>query len=232
MRHSNHESHRIIPWREKLKSIPGFFGIRLEEAPHYEVLYSEDSVQIRKYSPMVLAQITVDGEYDEFRDKAFLSLADYIFGENTGEETLSMTAPVLQEKAEKHIPMTSPVFQEKSASGWTMSFVLPKEFTLANAPKPTHPQIELIQRPEKLVAVWSYTGNNTPEKIQEAKNELTQWLQQHPSFHAKSHFWWAQYDGPLTIPFFKKERDAYLGGGKCEGMIGADFSSEISLLAS
>lgn len=204
MRQVDHESHRTIPFKEILKSIPGFFGIRLEQAPHYEVLYNEDQVEIRKYAPMVLAQVTVDGEYDEYSEKAFRTLADYIFGENTGDEKISMTNPVLQEKAEKKIPMTAPVFQEKSASGWTMSFVLPSEFTMENAPKPSNSQIQLKQRPEKLVAVWSYSGKNTPEKIQEAKNELNQWLQKHPSFHAKSHFWWAQYDAPITIPFLKK----------------------------
>jgi hypothetical protein len=204
MRHSQHESHRSVPLKEILKTIPGFFGIRLEEAPRYEVLYSEDQVEIRKYGPMVLAQVTVDGEYDQYSHRAFRTLADYIFGENSDDEKISMTNPILQEKAEKQIPMSAPLFQEKSVSGWTMSFVLPAEFSLKNAPKPTNPQIRLKQRPEKLVAVWSYSGNNTPEKIQEAKNELTQWLQKHPSFHAKSHFWWAQYDAPVTIPFLKK----------------------------
>lgn len=204
MKHSDSHPHRSPPLTELLKGIPGFFGIHLNEEPKYELVYSEENVQIRRYAPVVMAQITVDGEYDEFREKAFHSLADYIFGDNIRDEKMTLTEAPPTERAESILPMTSPVFQEKSASGWTMSFILPAAYTMATAPKPTNPQIQLKQRPEKLVAVWCYSGNNTPEKIQEAKNELTQWLQQNPIFHPKSHFWWAQYDAPLTIPFLKK----------------------------
>lgn len=181
--------HKKPPFTEYLKNVPGFFGIRLNEEPGYRVLKKLDGVEIRRYDPMLVARTTAPGPYHQFTKTAFTRLADYIFGKNGASKTLSMTAPVFQEKAE---------------SQWRMSFVLPMNLTRRTAPKPKDRAVEVTQLPTRLVAVHSYSGTNNQAKMDEALKTLSEWLTNHPDYRLASDFFWAQYDSPMTIPFMKK----------------------------
>ena len=66
------------------------------EEPDYQVLQSELNIEIRFYKPMIIAEVNVEGiRKDAIRD-GFRLIADYIFGNNTVEQNISMTAPVQQ----------------------------------------------------------------------------------------------------------------------------------------
>lgn len=82
------------PFSEILQAIPGFFGIRLEEEPAYKVLERFGEVEIRRYAPLVLAQVTVQGTHDQAMDAAFDKLAGYLYGGNRSGQQLPMTSPV------------------------------------------------------------------------------------------------------------------------------------------
>ena len=99
------------------------------EEPRYEVLKRIDSVEIRKYPPMLLA--TAMGDSDPFG-----LLFRYISGANNGGRKISMTAPVI---TPKKIAMTAPVFTR----GNTMSFVTPSSYTRETVPEPTDPHITI-----------------------------------------------------------------------------------------
>ena len=198
------KSHLDIPLSEILKGIPGIFGIRLGEEPLYDVIVSSGDKEIRKYRPYILASITINGSFEEARKEAFFCLAHYIFGQNKDDKQLKMTAPVLQEETNNHIPMTSPVLQESTGEGWTMSFILPLKFTLATAPTPIDKRIHLHKNQEKLVASLRYPGLTTQEKIKKYSAELIQWLNRNNTYSPIGEIQFAQYDGPTTIPFLRK----------------------------
>ncbi|MBC7427738.1 MAG: heme-binding protein [Bacteriovorax sp.] len=193
-----------IPLSEKLKSIPGIFGIRLVEEPLYEVLQTSGEKEIRRYHPFITASITVNGSFKEASKEAFFCLANYIFGKNKDKKLLKMTAPVLQEETNDYIPMTSPVFQGPAHNGWTMSFVLPMEYSLATAPTPKDKRIHLSKTHERLVATLQYSGINDQNKIRKYSAELIQWLSRNYTYTPLGEIQSAQYDGPTTIPFFRK----------------------------
>ncbi len=178
-----------IPATEILKSIPEFVGIRLNEQPKFTIVEKSKGVEVRSYVPIRLASTKVSSQSEDFRSVAFERLAKYIFGANA--------------KSQK-IPMTTPVFQERTGDGWTMSFALPAEFLRHSAPPPEEQGIELTLAPARLVAVSRYSGTNTDEKMAAAEKALTKWLAGHPSYVAVSPVWWAQYDAPFVIPFFKQ----------------------------
>ncbi|MBS1960437.1 MAG: heme-binding protein [Bdellovibrionales bacterium] len=183
------EAHQKVPLSEKLKTIPSFFGVHLEEKPVYNVLHKEGHLEIRAYEPMTLARITLDTDYYAFRESAFLALADYIFGRNEAEEEISMTTPV---------------FKRETGSGWTMAFMLPSEFNADLAPKPRDSAIQIIDQSAKTFATLSYHGNNTPEKMAAKLVELSHWLELHKTYHVLSNPpLYAQYNGLFTIPFMK-----------------------------
>lgn len=187
----NSNTHLDVPLSEKVKSLPGFFGIHLEEQAPYDVLKIESGIEIRCYRPQTQARVTVTGEFKEAQKEAFNLLAGYIFGENSLNEKINMTTPVLLEEKNKD-------------KEWTMSFILPPTFSISNSPLPEDKRISLYERPVHLIASISYAGINNEEKIIEHSTILIKWLKKRPWYIPLSNFQTAQFDGPLTIPFFRK----------------------------
>nr|BDT27589.1 heme-binding protein [Bacteriovorax sp. HI3] len=188
----NHDSHSQldITISEKVKGLPGLFGLQLEEQAPYDILKVDGGIEIRSYKPQTRASISVTGEFKEAYKEAFTGLAGYIFGNNKTSEKIRMTTPVL--------------LQETASKEWTMSFILPQEFVAQNAPNPDDNRIHLEECPLHLVASISYAGINNEEKINEYTGILKKWLKKRPWYVPLSDFKTAQYDGPLTIPFFRK----------------------------
>jgi len=178
-----------IPLKEKLKSIPEMLGIRLNEEPPYEAIEKDGDFEIRVYQKQLRASVTIaNTTFDEFREKAFDLLAAYIYEENS--ELIDMTSPVL--------------LSQTSDNSWTMSVILPQEYSLTDVRKPTNPDIQLSEVRSMDVAVYSYHGNNTLEKIETHKKELLDWLDRHPKYESAGEASAAQYDAPFVIPFMKK----------------------------
>ena len=200
--------HAKLPLKEMIKSIPGVVGIRLEEKPKFDKLGKEGDVQLRRYHPMLVAEVTIRGDHATAVDKGFDILAKYIFGENSAKAEMSMTNPVLQEQESAEdttLEMTAPVFQEREESGqsWRIAFVIPAKFTLETVPKPLDKDIQLVEIPAATVAVVEYSGNNTEEHMEEAATTLKTWLLSSGRL-ALSPIRFAQYDAPFTIPFLKR----------------------------
>jgi hypothetical protein len=191
-----HNSEIDIPLSEKVKGLPGFFGIHLEEQAPYDVLKSDGVIEVRCYRPQTQARVTVRGEFKEAQKEAFNLLAGYIFGENQVNEKIQMTTPVLLEHKLD--------YKKGPSDEWTMSFILPQNYLLNNAPVPKESRITLHERALQLVASVSYTGINNEEKVEEYTGVLKKWLKKRPWYIPLGGFQTAQFDGPLTIPFFRK----------------------------
>lgn len=189
-----------LPFSEILKSVPGFFGIRLEQEPKFEVLEhigDDEAVEIRRYAPALLARVTIEGNHDEAVDAGFDRLARYIFGDNT---------PVGLRGGEggEKLAMTVPVRQEQTAGGWTIGFFLSNDLEAGGAPQPLDPGIELVREPVRIVAALRYRGNNTDERRLAATRDLLAALAADPRWRADDEVRWAQYDAPFVIPFLKR----------------------------
>jgi hypothetical protein len=187
-----------LPLSEILKSIPGFFGIRLEEQPVYDVVQEAgpDGVEVRRYAPALLAEVTVSGDHDRALDEGFERLARYIFGENEERERMHMTVPVLQSEG---------VRARASGNGaWTVSFFLSNDLTKCEAPVPKDAGVRLVTAPARLVAVTHFSGNNDEEGRVESRERLLQWLSRQNIYGSDGIVYWAQYDAPFVIPFLKK----------------------------
>lgn len=200
----DHLEHMEIPLSERLKSIPGFFGIRLGHEPYYTIVKSDGPFEIRRYDPMTIASLIVSGTYEHALEEGFLRLADYIFGKNHLETEARMNTALVQSKHHEQMEMMAPVFQEKTDAGWKISFVLPKEYTLKNAPIPEDSEIILEREPTRMVATYKYSGTNDDQVIDEKSKELYQWFQSHPDYKPISNIRSAEYDGPLTVPFLRR----------------------------
>ena len=105
------------------------------EKPDYKVIQSEQNIEIRQYEPMIIAEVEVDGKREDAIRDGFRLIADYIFGNNTVEQNISMTAPV-QQKENQKIAMTSPVQQQLAGKSWQISFVMPSKYNMDSLPVP------------------------------------------------------------------------------------------------
>jgi len=128
------------------------------EEPSYDVVQQLDGAEVRQYAPYVVAQVLVNGPADQAGNQAFPILAGYIFGKNKGARTFDMTAPVTQAAVPVKLDMTAPVTQAEAPGGYLVQFVLPKGVTLATAPEPVDPRVQLRQVPGSRVAVIRYSG--------------------------------------------------------------------------
>ncbi|MGE3975463.1 MAG: heme-binding protein [Bdellovibrionales bacterium] len=199
-----------LPLSEKVKNIPGVFGIHFTEKPKYKLLKHEGDFELREYEPMIVAKVTVQGSYEEARAEAFKKLANYIFGENREHKVMPMTAPVLQEGADVEMAihaMEPNVLQEFPFAGnksLTMSFVLPSDISAKIAPLPTDSGIHIEAIPSQTWAVVTYSGENTPQDMRINYLKLQVWLELRGQKNESPTMRMAEYDGPNTISFLRK----------------------------
>ncbi len=186
------------------------FGIRTAEELKYDVISKSGDFEIRSYEPYVSAVATMKGPYDQVQGDLFRVLAAYIFGKNTTDSKIAMTAPVqtnpeTSDSSEK-IAMTAPVVLEPESEGaWKMSFSMPSEYTMQSLPKPLDPQVSLVKVPAKKFAVIRFSGSfDDLEKRRSKSEELSKWLATQPQYKKMSEPVFAGYDPPFTLPFLRR----------------------------
>ena len=140
------------------------------EEPRYELIKKEEDFELRRYQPMIIAEVLVTGTLSEASSKGFRQIADFIFGNNEDpvkkqSEKIAMTAPVTMEAdISSKIAMTAPVTMEGSAGAWKMAFVMPSKFTMDTLPKPKNPNVTIKQMPAQQLAVVTFSGWVDEEK--------------------------------------------------------------------
>ena len=172
------------------------------EQPKYQVLSSEGNIEIRKYNSKIVAEVTVQGERKEAISQGFRLLADYIFGNNIKNSSISMTAPVTQQQNQK-IAMTAPVSQLATDNGWVVNFVMPSEYSLATLPKPNNNKVILKEITSKVFAVIKFSGMNTDENIVRNEKRLRTYLLEN-EMNALSVPTYAFYNPPWTLPLLRR----------------------------
>ena len=178
------------------------------EEPSYEVVQKLDGAEVRQYAAFVVAQVLVSGTADTAGNEAFPILAGYIFGKNKGARKFDMTAPVTQAASPARIEMTAPVTQAAAPGGYVVQFVLPKGVTLASAPEPLDPRVQLREVPKSRVAVIRYSGFWSQGNYEEhlAKLQATLRAAQLPWTGEPT---LSRYDPPF-IPWFMRRNEIWL----------------------
>ena len=182
----------------------------VETAP-YELLQSATlsssgkQIEVRSYAPMVLVSTSMN---DDSGNSAFRKLFKYITGANEGATEIAMTAPVIMDntnpkKQGTEIAMTAPVFMDESTNAPTMSFVMPKDFTLATTPKPTNPDVWVSEVTQYKVVAIQFSGTLSNSNVEKHTKLLQQWMTEN-GFSAKSQPVKAGYNGPLTLPMWRR----------------------------
>tara|TARA_B100000767_G_scaffold256853_1_gene264237 strand:+ start:504 stop:1121 length:618 start_codon:yes stop_codon:yes gene_type:complete len=185
-----------------------FFSQQLmaTEEPDFTLIYKEKSFEIREYAPRIIAQVKINGNFDEASSTGFRSLADFIFGNNlinNRSEKISMTAPVIAEPTSKQIPMTAPVLAEEEENQWFISFVMPKEYSLQTLPKPNNSEITLTNLPKEKFAVIIFSGLVRESSYDEKIILLNNFIKK-KKLKTLDSVQIARYNPPWTLPFFRR----------------------------
>lgn len=184
------------------------FSSHAIEEPKYEVVRKLGAVEVRQYAPYVVAEVVLDASAEDAGSRAFPILAGYIFGKNKGEKKFAMTAPVTQSAAPVKMEMTAPVAQAAVPGGMRVQFVLPAGVTLASAPEPLDPRVQLREVPAGQWAAIRYSGTwsqaNYEKHLAQLKDALATAgvaTQGQPVF--------ARFNGPMT-PWFMRRNEIWL----------------------
>jgi hypothetical protein len=193
------------------------------EEPVYSVLDTGADYEIRSYQPYIVAEVDVDGGFDDSGKAAFRILADYIFGGNNAGEKMQMTAPV--ETSRMRMAMTAPVISyvandragepdyaylskngERLTEGWfTYAFVMQSKYTLDTLPLPNDSRIRLKEHPARVLAVRRYSGRWTEANYRENEKRLLSSLQR-DGITMTGEPLLARYNSPFT-PWFLRRND-------------------------
>jgi hypothetical protein len=187
-------------------------GIRIgTEEPKHTSERLADDVELRKYGPRIAAETTVATDEDAARNEGFRRLAGYIFGKNQSDDSIAMTAPVVQSKAGQQIAMTAPVAQSAQATdigeGWVIRFFMPSKWTMQSLPKPIDDRVRLTEVPAETFAVLRFTGDRSPGAVAEKTAALMNVLRTKGiDVTGDASAWF--YDPPWTLPFRRRNEIA------------------------
>lgn len=154
----------------------GMTVFKTYEEPDYKVLSSESSkplIEQRSYRSKLIAEVQVSGSRDESINKGFRLLADFIFGNNTTEGSIEMTAPVAQQAVSEKVEMTTPVAQQAVGKDlWHVRFYMPKEYTMESLPKPNNDKVTIRYLDGYDAIAIRFSGRHSESNLQEHLQKL------------------------------------------------------------
>jgi len=124
----------------------------------YKVIRVEKEFEIRFYPAATMATITSSAKtYKALGSSGFGKLAGYIFGGNSTQEKIAMTAPV-------HMDI------DDTTS--TKSFVMPAEYQKDNLPLPNNSEVKIETTADEYVAAITFGGFASDKDIKKNIEKL------------------------------------------------------------
>ena len=182
-------------------------ALAIEEAK-YDLVSEHGDIEVRLYSPHIVAETVVYEDIEEAGNAAFQRLFGYITGSNTSQADIAMTAPVSQQPSNEEIAMTAPVGQQQSGDGWAISFMMPNTYTIETLPVPEDDRVVLRQVPSQTIAAIRYSGFWSESNYLEHKAELENWIEQ-SGYKINGEAIWARYNAPFT-PWFLRRNEVLI----------------------
>ena len=125
----------------------------MTEQQKFDVVERIGSVEIRRYHPVVMADVEVEADYASAGNIGFGPLVRYI--------------------SQNNIAMTAPVVQEPTAAGsWIVSFVMPDGMSLDSMPRPAGSRVTLRNSSEHFAAALRFSGYTSTARVTDKERQL------------------------------------------------------------
>jgi len=158
------------------------------ERARYKTVRRERDIEIRDYTPMIVAEIELSGDRESAIQQGFRTLADYIFGNNTALSVVAMTAPVTQ---------------QGDGESWQVRFVMPARYTTDTLPRPIDPAVNLKHLEAKRFAAIRFSGNGREANLRRYTERLQEFVSA-KGLRPLSSPAYAFYNPPWTPPFLRR----------------------------
>jgi DNA gyrase inhibitor GyrI len=152
------------------------------EEANYETISENKNYEIRKYFDRLVI------ETDSTEGNGFRKLFNYISGNNEDKKEIKMTVPVTQENKDGNMKM---------------QFYLPSKFNKDNAPRPSNPEIKVLNIESGYYAVIKYSGRSSDKNFIKNKDILEKELKKDDIIILSSPIR-ASYNSPFTLPILKR----------------------------
>ena len=159
------------------------------ETPPHGVITKDGPFELREYPALRVAEVQRTGPRQDAVRAGFGPLARYIFARQRDGEKIAMTAPVTQ------VPRTG--------NTWSVQFIMPSGYTLADLPAPADADIALHEWPAARRAAIRFSGVATDASIADAEARLRAWLDRQ-GLRAAGPPIYAYYNDPLTPGFLRR----------------------------
>ena len=153
------------------------------EEAKYDVVKSNETYEIRKYSDRLAVQALNTNENNSFR-----KLFNYISGDNETNEEIKMTIPVTQMVKKGNM---------------TMQFYLPSKFNKDNVPYPSNSDVKIVNIEGGYYAVIRYSGRASNKNFIKHKEILENELKK-DNISIAGPAIKASYNSPFTLPMLKR----------------------------
>jgi len=155
------------------------------ETPYYEVIKTDNPIEIRLYENFYMVEY--DNKNDPNINNGFGTLFRYISSDNTENQKISMTIPVIEEMKDDRLKM---------------AFVVPKEHW-EKIPKPNNPNLSIKEFEKGYFAVIKYSGFSNKNKEKDKLEKLEDWIAKN-DYSKVSNPMLAFYNPPITPPMFRR----------------------------
>ena len=147
----------------------------------YEPIGRWGEVEIRRYPAHTIAEVVVDGDFEDAGNRGFRPLFGYIQGQ---------------------IAMTAPVVATPGEDGHSVAFVMPAGRTLDTLPPPTDARVHLRAVPEQVAAALKFSGWGTAGDLDTRGRQLLGALEESP-WQPVGPIRLARFNAPFIPPFLR-----------------------------
>ncbi|MBK1644947.1 heme-binding protein [Thiocapsa imhoffii] len=179
------------------------FVVQNVETPNAVVVVQEGPFEVRDYPALVIAETRHSGPRQEALSAGFRPLARYIFAKERAGDSISMTAPVMQQSTDR-IAMTAPVIQTASDSDdWMVSFIMPSSYELDQLPAPDGAKVTLRELPAQRRAAVRFSGRSDDATLARQEAALREWMSAR-ALEPEGAAIYAYYNDPFTPGFLRR----------------------------
>ena len=161
------------------------------EKARYEIESIDGDFEVRQYAPRVHAETVLNAApWQQSLGQGFDRLANYIFGGNSRQQKIAMTAPV----------MVTVGATDRATR--TVAFKMPDSEPFEMLPAPNDRQITLRRIPARRVAALRYSGRYGAEIPAKKRQELLTYVRA-AGLLPIGDVTFAGYDAPWTLPWLR-----------------------------
>jgi hypothetical protein len=173
------------------------------EQPAFDLIDEIGDLQIRRYESYIVARTLVDGDFSEVGNQGFKRLAGYIFSGNKDDQKIAMTAPVGLTRQTQALNGDAERSDAVEGEKYWVTFSMPQKYSIEELPGPNDEQIEIVEVPEKYIAVVRYKGNWSEERYRKHATKLLSLVEQSTSWLQQGEVTWARYNPPFMPGFMR-----------------------------